>query len=125
MKNLVAQLVIALVVLSGIPALGLANTSPLIETIIENSNVGDWSLEGQSSRTHRIRVNRGDADIILQGDGSSDLDMFVYDSDGLVAKDECTCSYGKISLNITSSGFIRVKVMNRGDYYSSYSLTVR
>ena len=128
MKNLVAKLVIALVILSGIPALGLAKTSPLVETITENSmtNFGSFRLSANSYRIHNIRLNRGSADIILEGDGSTDLDLYVYDdNNNFIGKSECGCDYESLSLTIYRTTIFKVKVVNRGSVYNDYTLTVR
>ncbi|HMS43465.1 MAG TPA: hypothetical protein PKE69_24765 [Pyrinomonadaceae bacterium] len=128
MKNLMAKLVIALVVLSGIPDLGLAKTSPLVETITENSTTkfGSFRLSSNSYRIHNIPLNRGSADIILEGDGDTDLDLYVYDdNNNFIGKSECGCDYETISLQIYRSTIFKVKVVNRGDVYNDYTLTVR
>lgn len=127
MNKLFAKFVIALVILGGIPSFGLAKTSPLFETITENSttNAGRFRLYANSYVFHDVFLNRGYATIVLEGDGDTDLDLYVYNNTGLIAKSECSCDYEEIHLNIHQSGYFKVQVVNRGKVYNDYSLYVR
>ncbi len=127
MNKLFAKLVIALVVLGGIPNFGFAKTSSLAETITENStsNIGSFRIYGNRYVIHEVFLNRGYANIILEGDGDTDLDLYVYDNTGMIAKSECTCDSEEIPLTIYRSGYFKVKVLNRGKVYNDYYLTVR
>ena len=127
MKKLIAKLVITLVILGGVPSFVLANSNSLTETIKEISmaNTGDFRLNASSYQIHTVFLNRGYANILLKGDGDTDLDLYVYDDTGLIAKSECTCDYEKIPITIYRSGYFTIKVLNRGNVYNNYSLTVR
>lgn len=127
MKNLVAKLVIALVVLSGIPTLGLAKTASFSEVITENSAIeaGGFRIYANHNVVHEIFLNRGSAEIILEGDGDTDLDLYVYDNTGMIGRSECRCDSERIPLNIYQSGNFRVQVVNRGNTYNDYYLYVR
>lgn len=128
MKNLVTKLFIALAVLVAVPSFGLANTNSLTESITENArtNFGGFRLSANSYRIHNIRLNRGSADIILEGDGDTDLDLYVYDdNNNFIAKSECVCDSERISLTIYRTSIFKVKVFNRGSVYNDYYLTVR
>ncbi len=127
MKKIFAKLVIALVVLSGIPTLGLAKTASLSEVITENSAIeaGTFRLYANRHVVHDVFLNTGFAEIILEGDGDTDLDLYVYDNNGLIGRSECRCDSERIPLNIYQSGNFRVQVVNRGNTYNDYSLYVR
>jgi len=127
MKKLVAKFFIALVVLSGVPSLSFAKTNPLTESIgnIALANYDQYRLPAYSTHDHRIYLNRGYARILISGDGDTDLDLYIYDGNGLAAKSE---SYGDdeaVNLTIYNGGYFVVKVVNRGKFYNDYTLVIQ
>ncbi|HEX8737218.1 MAG TPA: hypothetical protein VF721_17935 [Pyrinomonadaceae bacterium] len=128
MKKLIAKFFIALVALSGIPSLSFASTNSFVESAVENNFSGYYNryrLPAYSNHTHRIPLDRGYARIMISGDGDTDLDLYVYDGSGLVAKSD---SYGDdevVNLTIYNGGYFVVKVFNRGKVYNDYDLVVQ
>jgi hypothetical protein len=86
---------------------------------------GGHPIHAHSAHEFRHFVNRGQVDILISGDGSTDLDLYVYiggeweisDGDG---DDEKVCLS-----NIVRSGFITIRIVNRGDYTNKYSLKIK
>jgi hypothetical protein len=69
---------------------------------------------------YTIRFSRGSAEIIVDGDGSTDLDCRVYDSQGtLVASDTDYTDYCILRWRQWVSGPVRLEVVNLG-YVSNY-----
>lgn len=124
MKKLVAKLFIALVVVSGVPGLGLANTN--LETESATNTAGNvYRLPANSINTHRVWLNRGHADVTIDGDGDTDLDLYILDGDGSVAiRREGTSDYESACLDVPRSGYYIVKIVNRGRVHNDYQLTV-
>src|SRR5205814_961589 len=82
MKKLVANIFIALAVLGGIPSLGLAGVKNSHETV--NGDFANYRIPGNSTQRHQVYLSAGSASIIISGDGGTDLDLYVYDSSGLI-----------------------------------------
>jgi hypothetical protein len=122
MKKLVAKFFIALAILGAVPSFGYANTNSPVEAV---GYYNRYRLPAYSNHDHRIYLNRGYAQIFISGDGDTDLDLYVYDGNGLAVKAE---SYGDdevVNLTIYNSGYFIVRVTNRGKVYNDYSLVVR
>lgn len=128
MKKLAAKLFIALVLLGGIPNFAMAKSNPFIEsapTKTEAEGYGRFRLFGNKYMLHNVFLNRGYAQILLSGDGDTDLDLYLYDSSGMIGKSE---SYGDdevLNVTVYNPGQFTVKVVNRGNVYNDYALGVR
>lgn len=85
---------------------------------------GTYHLHGGYEQTFDQFVNRGHVDIIISGDGSSDLDLYVWVGDSLY-KSESNSDDEKVCLSIRRSGNIRIKVVNRGYYANNYELKIK
>jgi len=70
-----------------------------------------------------LLFNRGQrARIVLTGDGSTDLDLYVYDQFGnLVASDEDSSDDCVVTWIPRYTGGYRLKLVNRGALFNSYS----
>jgi len=128
MKNTIAKLLVALVVLSGSPNLASAKTIPATDSINSSSmslNSSYGRVLARSYTTHSVYLYRGSAVITIIGDGDTDLDLYVYDFDGnLIARREGNSDYEVVYLNVYRSGYFTVKVVNRGRVYNDYLITV-
>lgn len=128
MKNLVAKLFITLVVVSGLPNLGLANTTL---TAVSNNNIsaagstgGFYRIPEQSIQTHQVFLSEGLAQITIRGDGDTDLDLYVYDSYGQSVQSDRYGDYEVVTFKVNRSGYFTVKVINRGRVYNDYRMYV-
>ena len=64
------------------------------------------------------------ANIRIEGDHSTDLDCFVYDSNGnVIASDTDFTDYCVLSWTARWTGKYRVKIRNHGKNYNEYHLT--
>ena len=126
MKLLGAKLFIVLTILGGIPNLVWANPNYKLvaNAEIESTGYGIFRLPALSNQTHRVFLNRGNALVSINGDGKTDLDLYIYDSNGMVAKSESDYDNEAISLNIYRSGYFIVKVVNNGKVFNDYALNV-
>jgi hypothetical protein len=62
---------------------------------------------------------------MISGDGDTDLDLYVYDSNGLIARADSYSDDEIADLIIYNGGYFTVKVVNRGRVYNDYELIVR
>jgi hypothetical protein len=62
-------------------------------------------------------------EIGVSGDGSTDLDLYVYDDAGrLVAKDDDRSDECRVNLVIYRKSVWTIKVVNRGRYYNEFDI---
>ncbi|HEX8564467.1 MAG TPA: hypothetical protein VF648_02275 [Pyrinomonadaceae bacterium] len=126
MKKLVAKFFVVLALTSGLPSFSLANTNSSVESVANTSAYYNWyRLRANRVHTHRIFLNRGYAQIMISGDGDTDLDLYVYDGNGLLVKADGYSDDEVVNLTIRYSGYFLVKVVNRGNVYNDYTLVVR
>jgi hypothetical protein len=130
MKKLTTALVLALFVSGSLPVPANANSTVeaagLINPAGYSATASDrYRIYGSGSHEFKRFVNRGHVDILVVGDGSTDLDLYVYIggerevSDGN-SDDEKVCLS-----SITRSGYITIKVVNRGGYANNYWLIIK
>ena len=133
MKNIIATLLITAALLTGSSVFA---SSASINTTINNTsvsgintiNIGSGSFRASrfAVRSHQQYMVRGTQVLIeLEGDGDTDLDLYVYDSNGnLIGKRDGNTDYETMILNIYKSSYFTIKVVNRGDIYNDYNLSV-
>jgi hypothetical protein len=72
-----------------------------------------------SRNVHSLYVGVNDNFVVVDGDGSTDLDCWLYDSDGwLVSSD--TDATDTCVLSAPGIGTHRVSIRNRGSVYNDY-----
>jgi hypothetical protein len=82
-------------------------------------------VEANATDSYRVWVKAGDTVTIrVEGDGDTDLDLFVYDSNGLVASDTRYGDSCFVRINVYSSGFIEIRVKNLGNVWNGYTIAV-
>lgn len=81
-------------------------------------------IDGRGSDSYSITYRAGEkAEILVVGDGSSDLDLFVYDKDGnLMARDINPTARGYARFAPTSDLDVSVEVRNVGTSRSTYEI---
>ncbi len=63
------------------------------------------------------------AEVVVSGDRTTDLDLYVYDENGnLIASDTDYSDQCYVSFRPRWSGWFRIKVLNRGSVYNDYSI---
>jgi len=87
--------------------------------IIHNDSVNAYSYKNLD-----VTFRRGEAArIVVIGDGYSELDLYVYDENGLeVARDVAPGSNCTLSFVPLWTGRFRIRVVNNGFVYSGYTL---
>lgn len=125
MKKLIAKLLIILSVFSGFPQSTLAKTDPANELTASLLSASCcYRIPAKSVQTHRIYFNAGHYHITIDGDNSTDLDLFIYDRDGLFFKGTGQRDYETASIDVCCSGYLTIKVKNLGRIYNDYRLTI-
>jgi hypothetical protein len=82
-------------------------------------------VEAHDTDSYEIRFHGDEvAQIIVRGDGDTDLDLFVYDENGnLVASDTDSTDVCVVTWTPRWTGNFRVRVKNLGRVYNRYTLT--
>jgi len=80
------------------------------------------TVNGSSTDTYTINfIANSLAEILVSGDGDTDLDLYVYDSNGnLIVKDENYSDDSYVCWVPAWTGKFYVKVVNRGPVYNRY-----
>ena len=130
MKKLIANFFVVVTLLTGSALFASAN--PSTNTAIDNGDVkttfdaGFFRAPSFSTRSHQIWLNGGtNAYVSLSGDGDTDLDLYVYDSAGrLVGSSTRNGDDEDLDMVIYRGGYFTIRVVNRGDVYNDYRLSV-
>jgi hypothetical protein len=78
-------------------------------------------VEARSTRSHAVYVGLYDNWVIVDGDGDTDLDCWIYDSRGALV-DSDTDSSDYCVLETPGVGQHRVTIRNLGRVYNAYEL---
>jgi len=135
MKNLVAYVLIAITLISGAVTSAPARKPDLsqptsIDPVANNaafsSEPRTFTVGANSVRYHTYSMTAGErVQIILSGDGSTDLDLYVYSSEGVrIDSQEGATDYEVSNVVAYRSGTITIKVVNRGSVYNAYDISV-
>jgi hypothetical protein len=128
-RNLLTISLVALMAFGSFPNIIRANTNQTVEQndsfeLVEFID-GSYRIYGRETDVFEKHVNRGHVDIVLTGDGSTDLDLYVYVGDTRYSSDGNSDDEKVCLGNITRSGYITIKVVNRGSYANDYRLTIK
>jgi hypothetical protein len=134
MKKIIANFLIAVVLLTGLSASVLAKPASETKTNLIESETNAMStvlasvfrVRGYKTRWHKVYLEAGSyVDIELNGNGNTNLDLYVYGSSNtpIIAKTGSS-DYESGELEIYRSGYFWVGVVNRGSYSNDYELTV-
>ena len=134
MKKMIAYLMLTISVFTGSATFLTAQKPQIFSASSSSESMSDASepaasvfeVGGGSVRYHTYRMFAGErVRIELSGDGDTDLDMYVYSSDGvLIDQLEGSSDFETSYIRANRSGTITVKVVNRGRVYNRYSLSV-
>lgn len=115
-KNLIALLVMGTLGMVPTQALAGAVAGPVHHRDTVSPNSTDvFTIVFEGAQRANIRI---------KGDHSSDLDCFVYDSNGYeIDSDVDFTDYCVLSWTTGWTGKYRVKIRNRGNSYNEYHLT--
>ena len=90
------------------------------------SSLSSYRVNSYQTNSHRVYLHRGDTvDVSLSGDGTTDLDLYVYDAYGnLCASRTGPYDDEAVSLDVYESEYFTIRVVNRGYDYNDYNLSV-
>jgi hypothetical protein len=104
----------------------------LLITLVPQAEAGQvggagsgWSIVGPyDANQYEIRLRGNETTwISVSGDGSTDLDLFVYDQWGnLIASDEDETDDCIVGFSPNATGYFRIVVRNFGDEANAYSI---
>jgi hypothetical protein len=125
----IALIIAGLIVMGNLPVMA-ANTTSTTESASFSNALnfldGSYRLPGNTIHTFKYSLNRGHVDIVITGDGSTDLDLYVYDDGGrLVGSSDGNSDDEKVCLTIIRSSIFKVKVINRSSYANDYRIIVK
>lgn len=117
MKKITTMLVLAI-------ALTHNAIAPTYAGAIGGSRYGEYAVRPLSTHTFQIAFRGGEyARVVVEGGGSTDLDLYIYDQWGRsVDSDDDDTDYCLTRWYVSSAAVYTVKIVNRGTYFSRYSL---
>jgi hypothetical protein len=95
-----------------------------VSTYAQNLHLRTDEVRGHSTDVYRMTFVGGEWEVLfVSGDGSTDLDLYVYDENGnLVAKDDDNSDQCAVRFIPRWTGPFTVKIVNRGHYANRYTL---
>ena len=134
MKKIIGNFLIVVTFLTGLSVYAFAGSNKTTAnraSLTENLNATDvisdvFRIRGYKTRWHKVYVQAdSNVDIELTGDGSTNLDLYVYDSNRrLITAEDGTEDYELAELEVYQSGYLWVGVTNRGNVANEYELTI-
>lgn len=120
MKNLVAKMLVVLVAVTSLSAVTMAR-SAAYESIVKYFTVQPY---GETNRV--LNLYAGETVYIkVNGDGHSDLDLYVSDAyELLIVKDERTTTDGYVTFKVGETGQYYVDIANNGGSYNTFRYEV-
>jgi hypothetical protein len=115
MRKLILAAVAAVV---GVQGVGLAGAIP-------GPRENTTRVTARGTDRYEIVFRGGEVTrIVVDGDRTTDLDLYVYDENGnLVAKDDDNTDYCVVSFTPRWTGKFTVRVVNRGSVWNQYKIT--
>lgn len=131
-KKFIANFLTIAILLTVLSTFASANTTiaditdeSVNANFLTNSNPNIYRLGRKQSHSFEYRFYAGkDVEIAVEGDGSTDLDLYVYAEGKLIAKRDGNSDYETMNLEIYRTTYFTVKVVNRGFYSNDYKLSV-
>ena len=125
----IAHFFLAIILVSSFTTFSFAETSNIESSnniVATESGTGFYTVGRYRTVVHRRWFRAGDmVAITLNGDGYTNLDLYVYDARGnLIDYRVSSSDYETMHLEIWRSETFRIKVVNRGSTYNDYSLRV-
>lgn len=127
LKNTIATFFLTVILVTGLTSLSLANSSINADANAERYSYSKtFRVNAEKIRNHQFKFYAGEkVEIGIEGDGYTNLDLYVYDEAGnLCAKRTGQSDYETITLNIYRTNVFTVKVVNRGEDFNDYDLNI-
>lgn len=111
-------------IILGLTTLGAGTIRAAHAGAVGGAQIGDYIIKAQSTQTFNITFRGGEwASVIVEGDGDTDLDVYVYDSYGdIVASDTDITDYCVVRWFPRRTGTYRIVVRNLGSVWNLYTL---
>jgi hypothetical protein len=107
-------------VLAGVALLLVTVATPAFAQFFRTDSVLAYDTD-----TWRVWAFRGQTRVVVNGDGDTDLDCWVYDRFGtLLGSDTDATDLCIIQFHNPTSGDLTIRIRNLGDVYNRYELTV-
>jgi hypothetical protein len=107
-------------VLTSVLLLLVAAAAPALAQFVRTDRVLAFDTD-----TWRVWAAAGTTRVVVNGDGDTDLDCWVYDRFGrLLGSDTDGTDLCIIRFNHPSAGDLRIRIRNLGNVYNEYELTV-
>jgi hypothetical protein len=118
--GLMALLLIGLVVSSSPISAAMAFGTPMVQV-----EQGFFRLAGRKDNVHKMSVKAGqNVAVMVNGDESTDLDVWVYDTDGdLVGSGEEDGDQEEVRFKANQTGTYTIRVSNQGQVINVYQLS--
>ena len=98
----------------------LAATAPAFAEFVRAGRVLAFETD-----TWRVWTSAGDTRVVVEGDGDTDLDCWVYDRFGrLLGQDVDGTDLCIVRFRNQSSGELSIRIRNLGDVYNDYQLRI-
>lgn len=94
---------------------------------VGGSSYNSTSVNGNGTDVYTVSFIAGQTAVVtVVGDGDTDLDLYVYDSNGnLIVKDDDYTDNCAVSWTPKWTGKFKIKVVNRGPVYNRYIIRMR
>ena len=128
MKKITTVLFVALVVLGSLPVFAASTSASAMGSLIlpnMSTRGGYYRVYARDTDQFTIYLARGHNDIVVTGDGSTDLDLYVYDGDGDRFDSAGNSDDEKVCLNVNRAGYFTVRIVNRGTIANDYQLIIK
>jgi hypothetical protein len=101
-----------------------ALTPPTQAGAVDGPQIDTKVVRAYDTNTHVVRFAGGElAMVVVQGDGDTDLDLYVYDENGrLVGKDVGPSDFCVVTWIPRRAGTFTIRVVNLGDVYNRYTI---
>lgn len=127
-KKIIANFLVVLTI--GIGLSGMAFAAETVDAESTRANIEEflntYRVNAYKTRTHKYLFYAGETvDIEIDGDGDTNLDLYVYDAKGnLCVKRTGATDFESLTMDVYRSEYFTIKVVNRGKYYNLYDLYV-
>ncbi len=107
------------------PSFARSPLGTLIGNHLAQVERGFFRLEGRKDNVHRMSVKAGQNIVVMvNGDGSTNLDVWVYDTDGdLVNSGEGVDDQEEVRFKAEQTGVYTIRVSNLGQEINTYQLS--
>ncbi len=128
-KNIIANFLVVLSIGIGLSGMAFAADVSSAKTNSANdveSFSGSYRVKANQTSSHRMYFYASEkVDVEIEGDGDTNLDLYVYDSNGtLCAKRTGSTDTESLTLDIYESDYFTIEIVNRGEVYNEYDIYV-